>query len=305
MTTVLLVRHGLTATTGQLLTGWTPGVGLDERGRAQAKALGERLAAVPLDAIVTSPLDRCRQTVEEIVAARGGHVRPGEPGHAAGPVVEERVGECKYGDWTGQPLDDLVKDPLWPVVQAHPSAVRFPGAAGETMLDMQHRAVSAVREWNERLGKAATYLICSHGDVIKAIVADSLGLHLDQCQRIVADPCSLTVIRYTPLRPFLLRLNDTGGGTDDLLPPPPQPAEAQPAEAQSAEAQSAEANAGQADAGQPGASPPGGTLSSESDAVIGGRAGSTGAVAPARADTARADTAGPAQVADTAHGAEG
>ena len=114
-----------------------------------------------------------------------------------------------------------MKDPLWPVVQAHPSAVRFPGAAGETMLDMQHRAVSAVREWNERLGKAATYLICSHGDVIKAIVADSLGLHLDQCQRIVADPCSLTVIRYTPLRPFLLRLNDTGGGVDDLLPPPP------------------------------------------------------------------------------------
>jgi broad specificity phosphatase PhoE len=86
------------------------------------------------------------------------------------------------------------------------------------MLDMQHRAVSAVREWNARLGQDATYLVCSHGDVIKAIVADSLGLHLDQCQRIVADPCSLTVIRYTPLRPFLLRLNDTGGGIDDLLP---------------------------------------------------------------------------------------
>jgi broad specificity phosphatase PhoE len=104
------------------------------------------------------------------------------------------------------------------VVQAHPSAVTFPGAAGESMLDMQHRAVSAVREWNAKLGKDATYLVCSHGDVIKAIVADSLGLHLDQCQRIVADPCSLTVIRYTPLRPFLLRLNDTGGGVDDLLP---------------------------------------------------------------------------------------
>ncbi len=83
---------------------------------------------------------------------------------------------------------------------------------------MQHRAVSAIREWNERLGKDATYLVCSHGDVIKAIVADSLGLHLDQCQRIVADPCSLTVINYTPLRPFLLRLNDTGGGVADLLP---------------------------------------------------------------------------------------
>jgi probable phosphomutase (TIGR03848 family) len=218
VTTVLLVRHGLTATTGQLLTGWTPGVGLDERGRAQAKALGERLAPVPLDAIVTSPLDRCRQTVEEIVAARGGQAGPGGPSGA--PVTEERVGECKYGDWTGKPLKELEKDPLWPVVQAHPSAVTFPGPGGESMLDMQHRAVSAVREWNAKLGKDATYLVCSHGDVIKAIVADSLGLHLDQCQRIVADPCSLTVIRYTPLRPFLLRLNDTGGGVDDLLPRP-------------------------------------------------------------------------------------
>jgi probable phosphomutase (TIGR03848 family) len=294
VTTVLLVRHGLTATTGQLLTGWTPGVELDERGRAQAKALGERLASVPLDAIVTSPLDRCRQTVDEIVAARGGHIRPGESAQAAEPVVEERVGECRYGDWTGQRLDDLAKDPLWPVVQAHPSAVRFPGAAGESMLDMQHRAVSAVREWNERLGKAATYLICSHGDVIKAIVADSLGLHLDQCQRIVADPCSLTVIRYTPLRPFLLRLNDTGGGVDDLLPPPP--AQTQPAEEPPAQTRPAQEPAAQAGPGRPG----GDTLSRESDAVIGGRVGSTGAVA-----SARADPAGPAQVADTAHGAEG
>jgi probable phosphoglycerate mutase len=85
---------------------------------------------------------------------------------------------------------------------------------------MQHRAVTAVREWNARLGPDATYLICSHGDVIKAIVADSLGVHLDQCQRIQADPCSLTVIRYTPLRPFLVRMNDRGGGVDDLMPRP-------------------------------------------------------------------------------------
>ena len=212
MTTVLLVRHGLTAATGQLLTGWTPGVGLDDRGRAQARALGARIAPVVLDAIVTSPLERCRQTVAELIAVRNGH-----PGPAA-PVVEDRVGECRYGDWTGKPLAELAKDPLWPVVQAHPSAVRFPGPDGESMLDMQHRAVSAIREWNERLGKDATYLVCSHGDVIKAIVADSLGLHLDQCQRIVADPCSLTVINYTPMRPFLLRLNDTGGGVADLLP---------------------------------------------------------------------------------------
>jgi probable phosphomutase (TIGR03848 family) len=228
VTTVLLVRHGLTATTGQLLTGWTPGIGLDERGRAQAKALGARLAPIPLDAIVSSPLDRCRQTVDEIIAARpsggyGGSSPRGtaEPGE---PTIDERVGECKYGDWTGKSLAELAKDPLWPVVQAHPSAVRFPGPDGEGMADMQHRAVSAIRDWNARLGKDATYLVCSHGDVIKAIVADALGLHLDQCQRIVADPCSLTVIRYTPLRPFVLRQNDTGGGIEDLLPSP-EPAE--------------------------------------------------------------------------------
>lgn len=245
MTTVLLVRHGLTATTGQLLTGWTPGVGLDERGRAQAKTLGERIAPVPLSAIVTSPLDRCRQTVEEIVAARAGRTEPAP----AEPVIDDRVGECKYGDWTGKPLKELAKDPLWPVVQAHPSAVTFPGPQGESMLDMQHRAVSAIREWNARLGKDATYLVCSHGDVIKAIIADSLGLHLDQCQRIIADPCSLTVIRYTTLRPFLLRLNDTGGGIDDLLP------RQEPAE------------------GEGGEGGEGGAPSESSDAVIGGGAG--------------------------------
>jgi probable phosphomutase (TIGR03848 family) len=237
VTTVLLVRHGLTATTGQVLTGWTPGVGLDGRGREQARALAARLAPVPLDAVVTSPLDRCRQTADAIVAARSSG-----NGQRLQASVDARVGECHYGDWTGKPLQELVKDPLWPVVQAHPSAVRFPGADGESMLDMQHRAVTAVREWNSKLGADATYLVCSHCDVIKAIVADSLGLHLDQCQRILADPCSLTVIRYTPLRPFLLRLNDMGGAVHDLLPRPKE-------------------------AG----------LASGSDAVIGGGAGSTAA----------------------------
>lgn len=207
MTTVLLVRHGLTATTGHVLTGWMPGIGLDDRGREQAVALAARLMPVPLAAIITSPLDRCQQTAGYIAASRDTE-----------PQNDARVGECRYGDWTGKPLRQLAKDPLWRVVQAHPSAVTFPGPEGESMLGMQHRAVSAVRDWNARLGKDATYLICSHGDVIKAIVADSLGLHLDQSQRIQADPCSLTVIRYTPLRPFLIRMNDRGGDVVDLMP---------------------------------------------------------------------------------------
>jgi probable phosphomutase (TIGR03848 family) len=208
VTLVLLVRHGLTAGTGHVLTGRTPGISLDDRGRRQAGELAARLAGVPLDAIVTSPLARCRETAEAIAAARNGH--------PAAVQEEPQVAEVAYGDWTGQPLRKLAKDPLWRIVQAHPSAVRFPGEGGESMADMQHRAVRAVREWNRRLGPRAVYLICSHGDVIKSVIADSLGMHLDLCQRIQVDPCSLTVIRYTPVRPFLLRMNDTGGGVTGL-----------------------------------------------------------------------------------------
>ena len=209
VTTVLLVRHGLTATTGHVLTGWTPGIPLDDRGRAQAAALAARLAPLPLDAIVSSPLERCQQTAAAIAATRDGQQ----------VITEDRVGECRYGDWTGQPLKKLAQERLWRVVQAHPSAVTFPGPGGESMPDMQHRAISAIRGWNDRLGAKAVYLVCSHGDVIKSVIADCLGLHLDLCQRIQVDPCSLSVIRYTPLRPFLLRMNDTGGEVSTLARP--------------------------------------------------------------------------------------
>jgi probable phosphoglycerate mutase len=206
MTVVLIVRHGLTSSTGKALTGWLPGVALDDRGEAQAAALGERLAQVPLATIVSSPLERCVQTASAIAVRQAGS------DHAAAPAVtiDHRVGECRYGDWTGQPLRKLARDPLWRVVQAHPSAVRFPGPDGESMLGMQQRAVAAVRDWNARLGAGAMYLICSHGDVIKAILADALGMHLDMSQRIQVDPCSLSIVRYTTLRPFVLRMNDSG-----------------------------------------------------------------------------------------------
>jgi probable phosphoglycerate mutase len=161
---------------------------------------------VPLAAIVTSPLERCVQTAAAIAAERNGNV-------PTAVHTDERLGECRYGDWTGQPIKKLAKDPLWRVVQSHPSGARFPGPDGEALPDMQHRAVRAIRDWNERLGRDACYVICSHGDVIKAVAADCLGLHLDQFQRIQVDPCSLTVIRYTESRPFLLRLNDTGSLT--------------------------------------------------------------------------------------------
>lgn len=209
MATVLLVRHGRTdANAGGGLAGRSP-VELDETGRAQAAALGERLRAVSLAAVVTSPLPRCRQTVALALPA-------------AEPVAEPRLTECGYGDWQGRTLQELADDPLWPVVQQHPSAVTFPGAEGEAMAEMAARAVAAVRDWNARVaaehGPHAVWLACSHGDVIKAIVADALGLHLDLFQRIVVDPASVTAIRYTPVRPFLLRLGD--GGELRFDPPP-------------------------------------------------------------------------------------
>ncbi|HEX6931607.1 MAG TPA: MSMEG_4193 family putative phosphomutase [Streptosporangiaceae bacterium] len=208
MTLVLVVRHGLTAATGTALSGRTPGISLDDRGQAQAAAIAERLAPVRLDAIISSPLERCAQTAAAIA---------GKQSECTDVTADDRLIEVGYGDWTGQSLRKLSREPLWRVVQAHPSAVTFPGPGGENLPDIQRRSVTAIRDWNARLGPEAVYLICSHADVIKAILADSLGLHLDLYQRIQIDPCSLSVIRYTPLRPFVERMNDTGGSVTSLI----------------------------------------------------------------------------------------
>ena len=214
MATVILVRHGRTAANATgVLAGWTPGVHLDDKGREQAAAVAARLAVVPLTAVVSSPLERTRETAEALLVGR----------NPAPPLeIDDRVGECRYGDWTNQPLKTLAKDPLWKVVQAHPSAAVFPGDEGEPMAAMAARAVGAVRDWNARLsvgGVDPVYVVVSHGDVIKAITADALGMHLDAFQRLQVDPCSVTVIRYTDLRPFVLRTNDTGGDLSGLVPP--------------------------------------------------------------------------------------
>ncbi|TFV51657.1 histidine phosphatase family protein [Blastococcus sp. TF02A_35] len=210
MTTVILLRHGrTTANAGGVLAGWMPGVQLDETGRAQVQAVGERLAKVPLAAVVTSPLERCRQTAGAVVAGRELELQ-----------ADDRLGEARYGDWTGRTIKELAKEPLWKVVQQHPSAAVFPGPEGEGLAQTQARAVAAVRDWNARLGPDAVWLACSHGDVIKAVLADALGLHLDQFQRIVVDPASISVVTYTDTRPFVVRMNDTGGDVSALVPPP-------------------------------------------------------------------------------------
>ena len=176
---------------------------------------------VPLTAVVTSPLDRTVETATVMLGDRD------LPVHR-----DERLGECRYGAWTGRKLSELTKEPLWRTVQDQPSAVRFPDGdefPGESMAGMQARALAAVREVDEQVREAhgadAIWVAVSHGDVIKAILADAAGSHLDQFQRIQVDPASVSVVRYTSRRPFLLRSNDTGGDLAGLLPPPPKPAQ--------------------------------------------------------------------------------
>ncbi len=170
------------------------------------------MANLQLAAIVTSPLERCRETAREISALQGERVRV---------ATERGLLECDYGSWTGRELKTLTKEPLWKTVQSHPAAAIFPD--GESMAQMMARSVEAVRRWDAAIeaehGPDAVWVAVSHGDVIKSVIADALGLHLDLFQRIVVDPASLSVVRYTPLRPFVVSLNSTAGPLDHLRPP--------------------------------------------------------------------------------------
>jgi probable phosphomutase (TIGR03848 family) len=223
--TVILLRHGRsTSNTAHTLAGRTDGVDLDDKGREQATGIVERIGTLPIRAIVRSPLLRCERTVEPLAAAL-----------RLDPVVDERISEVDYGAWTGRKISELVKEPLWAVVQQQPSAAVFPD--GEGLAAVQARAVAAIREHDRRLAEQhegdALWLACTHGDVIKAIVADALGTHLDSFQRITADTASMSVIRYTALRPFVIHVNHTGdqltaglvakpskeGTADDDVPP--------------------------------------------------------------------------------------
>ncbi len=198
MTTVLLIRHGRTSANATgILAGRTPGVTLDAVGRRQARTLGTRLRDVTLDAVVHSPLERCVQTADGVLANR-----PSVERHP-----DERLSECDYGDWTGRSLAELAKEPLWPVIQATPSSVTFPG--GESMIAMAQRATGAITDWTAKHPEGVVAVV-SHGDVIKAILSDALGQPLDQFQRIVVGPGSLSVVKYHGDRAMVLRMNDTG-----------------------------------------------------------------------------------------------
>ncbi|MEB3070507.1 histidine phosphatase family protein [[Mycobacterium] vasticus] len=211
--TVILLRHGRsTANTAGVLAGRSQGVELDAMGREQAAQLVDRFAGLPIKAVVRSPLLRCRGTVEPLAAAL-----------ELEPLVDERLAEVDYGSWTGRKMSELTGEALWRVVQAQPSAAVFPD--GEGLAQVQARAVTAVREHDRQLaeqhGADVLWVACTHGDVIKAVLADALGIHLDGFQRIVADPASASVIRYTALRPFVIHVNHTGPSLAAAVKIPP------------------------------------------------------------------------------------
>jgi len=198
MTTLLLVRHGHTDAAGKRLTGRAPGVHLNELGRRQAERLVERLEGVRIDAIVSSPLERCRETAAPLAKARGRAVDVGRAWIEVG-----------YGEWTGRSISQLRRTKLWRRVMFAPSNVRFPG--GESLIEVQGRAVDATLDIAARHARG-TVVVVSHADVIRLLVAHVAGMHADHLQRLSIDTASITAVSISGGFPRLLTVNDT----DDL-----------------------------------------------------------------------------------------
>ncbi len=205
-TRLVLVRHAVTAQTGPMLSGRTPGIDLSDRGREQATALGERLAKLPISIVYASPIERTTQTAAAIAQHHGLEVQA-LPG----------VLEADYGEWTGGKIADLAKTDLWKTVQRAPSRARFP--SGESLAEMQTRMVVALEEVVAR-HPGELVVVVSHADPIKAAIAHYTGVHLDLFQRIVVSPASVTVFELGAHGAAMLKCNDTGS-LDELLPPPP------------------------------------------------------------------------------------
>jgi len=205
MATVILVRHGrTTANATGVLAGRAQGVTLDQIGQDQAAQAGKRLAVLSLVGVVSSPLERCQQTAQLILDHQKGS--PATP-------VDDDLTECDYGQWQGRNLHDLAQEKLWSVVQTQPSAVVFPG--GESMAAMQSRSVAAIRRhdaaFEAQHGPGAVWVAVSHGDIIKSILADALGMHLDLFQRINVGPASVSIVQYGASRPSVYATNTDGG----------------------------------------------------------------------------------------------
>jgi probable phosphoglycerate mutase len=207
VTTLLLVRHAVTAQTGPMLSGRAPGIDLSDTGRAQAEAVAQRLAALPVAVVYASPIERTTQTADAIAGHHGLSVRP-----LPGAI------EADYGEWTGGKLAELAKTDLWKTVQLAPSRASFPG--GESLASMQARVVAALEEVAAE-HEGSMIVVVSHADPIKAAIAHYTGVHLDLFQRIMVSPASVTAVALTPHGAALLKCNDTGDLTE-LVPPPPE-----------------------------------------------------------------------------------
>lgn len=201
-TTVILARHAVTADTGQVLYGRSPGQHLSEEGTRQAKDLARLLSPLRLSAIYASPLERTTETAQVVATERGLTVREV-------PDLQE----ADYGEWTGRRLEELRDSEVWRAVVEEPSTVHFPG--GESIGGMQARAVRAVGRLVER-HEGETVLVVSHADVIKAVLAHFMGLPLDRFQRLVVSPASVSILAFFEGRAWVLRLNERGG-LDDLI----------------------------------------------------------------------------------------
>ncbi len=202
---MLLVRHGVTASTGIVLPGRAPGLHLSERGVAQAERVAERLGELPRKpvALYASPLERTRETAAPI--ARALRLRA---------QIDRGLLECDFGRWTGQKLNLLAKRPEWRAVQHAPSTFRFP--EGESFTEMQLRTWTTL----ERLAakhRNRTIVVVSHADPIKAAVTYAQGVPLDLFQRTVISPCSISAIAFTNATPVVLSVNNTES-LKDLAP---------------------------------------------------------------------------------------
>ncbi len=201
MGTLLLIRHGRTdANANGILAGRTPGVVLDEVGRSSTNALAERLKGVNIAHVVSSPLERTRETASLLFK------------DSFDIALDDRLLECDYGDWQGAKLSELAVHELWPIVQQRPDEMIFPN--GESMNDMSARASAVVREWDAKLttehGDKVVWVAVSHGDIIKAICADAMGLPLRKFQSLLIEPASVSVIHYSESGSAVSKLNDTG-----------------------------------------------------------------------------------------------
>ena len=205
-----MIRHAHSeANAAGVLSGRLPNIHLSEKGIKQSEQLAVRLGLFPISTLHVSPMERCGETIAPWLNSVA---LPKYP--TLQPLVDQGLTEVDYGTWSGKKLTILSKNRLWKTVQDSPSRMYFPN--GEGIAHMQTRAMKSVHDVVNIKKKGAAVLI-SHGDVIKAIVASALGMHLDEFQRIIIDPASISIVDFSTSKPRVLLLNDTRAVVTDLL----------------------------------------------------------------------------------------